>query len=89
MGRHERAVANTFGLAEEAAAKGDFRGALEWLDVLEIVDGDLRPEWEQTRAVSRRVEMPRTCLAADRSVGLRPADRRGTGRDERVGLAWW
>jgi hypothetical protein len=48
--RHQRAVANTLGLAREAAAKGDFAGALEWLGVVEIVDGALPAGWELTRA---------------------------------------
>ena len=50
MGRHERAVANTLGFAREAAARGDFEGALQWLGVVEIVDGVLPPWWERTRA---------------------------------------
>jgi hypothetical protein len=52
--RHERAVANTLGFAREAAASGDFAGALEWLGVVEIVDGALPAGWELTRAVWRR-----------------------------------
>lgn len=58
VGRHERAVANTLGFAEEAAARGDFRGALEWLGVVEVVDGVLPPGWERTRAMWRRREVP-------------------------------
>ncbi|MGO9906806.1 MAG: hypothetical protein ACLP4R_04735 [Solirubrobacteraceae bacterium] len=49
--RHERAVANTLGFAQEAAAKGDFAGALEWLGVVEIVDGALPAGWERKRAL--------------------------------------
>ena len=49
--RHERAVANTLGFAREAAPSGDFTGALEWLGVVEIVDGALPAEWERTRAL--------------------------------------
>jgi hypothetical protein len=52
--RHARAVANTLGFAREAAAQGDFAGALEWLGVVEIVDGALPAGWELTRAVWRR-----------------------------------
>ncbi|HET7378416.1 MAG TPA: hypothetical protein VFJ24_00095 [Gaiellales bacterium] len=51
LGRHERGVANTLGFAWEAAARRDFRGALEWLGVVEIVDGGLPPGWERARAV--------------------------------------
>ena len=43
MERHERAVANTLGFAREAAFRGDFQGALEWLAVVEVVDGVLPP----------------------------------------------
>jgi hypothetical protein len=50
MTGHERAVANTLGFAREAAARGDFAGALEWLGVVEIVDGALPAGWELTRA---------------------------------------
>jgi hypothetical protein len=49
--RHERAVANTLGFAREAAANGDFAGALKWLVVVEIVDGALPAGWERTRAL--------------------------------------
>ena len=54
--RHERALANTLGFAREAAAKGDFAGALEWLGVVEIVDGALPAGWEQTRALWLRAQ---------------------------------
>jgi hypothetical protein len=56
VGGHERAVANTLGFAREAAARGDFRGALEWLAVVDVVDGGLPPGWERTRAVWLRGE---------------------------------
>lgn len=58
VGRHERAVANTLGFAQEAASRGDFKDALEWLGVVEFVDGVLPPGWERTRAVWRRGRMP-------------------------------
>lgn len=54
--RHDRAVANTLGFAREAAANGDFAGAIEWLGVVEIVDGALPAGWEQTRASWLRAE---------------------------------
>ncbi len=56
--RHERAVANTLGFAREAASRGDFKDALEWLGVVEVVDGVLPPGWERTRAVWRHGRMP-------------------------------
>jgi hypothetical protein len=77
--RHQRAVAHTLGFAREAAAKGDFAGALEWLGVVEIVDGALPAGWELTRAVWLRAqtsgERPlvrptaREAAAAGRGVG--------------------
>ena len=49
--RHQNAVANTLGLAREAAARGDFADALEWLAVVDVVDGALPAGWELKRAV--------------------------------------
>ena len=48
--RHERAVANTLCWAQEAAAHEAFSDALEWLRVVELVDGALTPGWERTQA---------------------------------------
>ena len=48
--RHERAVANTLCWAQEAAADEAFSDALEWLRVIELVDGALTPGWERTQA---------------------------------------
>jgi len=48
-GRHDRAVVQSFGFAQEAAANGDFFNAIEWLRVVEVVDGGLPAEWERTR----------------------------------------
>jgi len=48
--RHERAVANTLCWAQEAAAHDAFGDALEWLHVVELVDGALTPGWERTQA---------------------------------------
>jgi hypothetical protein len=45
--RHERAVAQTLGWAREAANRGDVGDALEWLRVVEVVDGALPPDWER------------------------------------------
>ena len=45
------AVADTLRLAREAAASGDFAGALEWLTVVEIVDVALPAGWELTHAL--------------------------------------
>ena len=48
--RHERAVANTLGWAQEAAAHEAFSDALKWLHLVELVDGALTPDWERTQA---------------------------------------
>jgi hypothetical protein len=47
---HERAVANTLCWAQEAAAEEAFSDALEWLQLVELVDGALTPRWERTQA---------------------------------------
>jgi hypothetical protein len=57
MGRHENAVASTLGFAKDPVTNGDFRLALKWLRVVEIVDGEISPEWEQARA-QWRSELP-------------------------------
>ena len=54
--RHERAVANTLCWAQEAAAHEAFSDALEWLDVVELVDGALTPRWERTQAAWRLLD---------------------------------
>jgi hypothetical protein len=48
--RHERAVANTLCWAQEAAAEEAFSDALEWLHLVELVDGALTPRWERRQA---------------------------------------
>ena len=47
--RHQRAVEQTLTWAREAAAQGALGDALDWLRVVEIVDGALPPGWEPTR----------------------------------------
>jgi hypothetical protein len=42
---HQRAVAQSFRFAPQAAG----RGALEWLGVVELVDGRLPARWERAR----------------------------------------
>ena len=54
--RHERAVANTLCWAQEAAAHEAFRDALEWLQVVELVDGALTPAWARTQAAWRLLD---------------------------------
>ena len=44
--RHERDVC----WAQEAAAEEAFSDALEWLHLVELVDGALTPRWERTQA---------------------------------------
>jgi hypothetical protein len=59
--RHQWAVAQTLGFAQEAAARGDFEDALQWLRVVEVVDGGLPVAWQRTRAVWRRGERSAAC----------------------------
>ncbi len=77
--RHQRAVANTLGFAREAAAKGDFAGALEWLGVVEIVDGALPVGWEQTRASWLRAQ------ASGERTHQQPTARGAAGAGSGVG----
>jgi hypothetical protein len=49
--RHRRAVAQSCRFAQEAADTGDLRGALAWLQAVEVVDGPLAPEWDAKRAL--------------------------------------
>jgi hypothetical protein len=48
--RHERAVAQTLRWAQEAADRDAFGDALDWLDVVEVVEGDLAPGWKRTQS---------------------------------------
>jgi hypothetical protein len=52
--RHRRAVEATLGRARDSADRGDLRDALEWLRVIEAVDGALPPGWEDQRTAWRR-----------------------------------
>lgn len=76
--RHERAVANTLGFAREAAFRGDFQGALEWLAVVEVVDGVLPPGWDRMRAGWRRGGTPQESKA---DLPAAHAEAGGSGRE--------
>ena len=78
-GRHERAVAQTLGFAQEAARVGDFTDAIEWLKVVEVVDGVLPAGWEATRDSWLRGE-----TAADRGPDPPAARARGGQRQGRA-----
>jgi hypothetical protein len=52
--RHERAVARSCQLAQQAADIDDFAEALAWLKTVEAVDGPLAPRWDAKRASWRR-----------------------------------
>jgi hypothetical protein len=66
-------VAQTLGVAQEAAARGDFEDALQWLRVVEVVDGVLPVEWQRTRAVWRRGERSAACAREAPAVGAKVA----------------
>ncbi len=67
--RHQVARAQTLGWAQDAADRGDHRDALEWLYLVEFVDGVLPVDWESTRTVWRE-------LAAEQRLAAPPPLRR-------------
>jgi hypothetical protein len=80
-GRHERAGAQTLGFAREAAVGGDFAEAIEWLKVVEVVNGVPPVGWERTRALWLRGE-----TSADGGPELAAAGARGGQRQGRGGV---
>jgi hypothetical protein len=48
-GRHRRAVASTLEQADEAAATGDYHGALSWLGLLEAIGDELPQDYRTKR----------------------------------------
>jgi hypothetical protein len=66
--RHQVARARTLGWAQDAADRGDHKDALEWLYLIEFVDGVLPADWERTRTVWRE-------LACEQRLQARPAVR--------------
>jgi hypothetical protein len=66
--RHERAVARTLGWAQEAAEREAFGEALEWLHMVERIDGALPPDWERRQASWR-------LMARDMHSGRAPRHR--------------
>jgi len=57
--RHEHAVAQTLRWARDAAAGEDFAEALQWLSVIEAIDGTLAPGWQRTQERWRRLSAER------------------------------
>ncbi len=53
--RHEHAVAQTLRWARDAADGEDFSEALQWLSVVEVIDGALAPGWQRTQESWRRL----------------------------------
>ena len=53
--RHERAVAQTLSWADEAAACGDYAGALAWLRTVEMVGDRLSSDYDAKRQRWRQV----------------------------------
>lgn len=49
--QHHRAVMNTLRWADEAAAAGDFAGAIAWLDVITAMGDELPHPYPDRRAV--------------------------------------
>ena len=48
--KHEDAVRNTLSWAEEAAASGDYAGAVAWLDTISAIGDSLPPSYRTKRA---------------------------------------
>lgn len=64
--RHSAAVARTLSWADDAAARGEYRDALAWLETVEAVDTDLPQPYAIKRAAWRRLaedSAPRSGLA--------------------------
>jgi hypothetical protein len=57
--RHEHAVAQTLRWARDAADGEDFSEALQWLLVVEVIDGTLAPGWQRTQERWRRLSAER------------------------------
>jgi len=78
--RHQRAVAQSFRFAPRAAGRGALGEALEWLDVVELVDERLPARWERARgcwqakrsAPDGRRESSSTRLEDARALERRP-----------------
>jgi hypothetical protein len=54
--RHRAAIARTLSWADDAAARGEYREALAWLDTVEAVDAELPQPYVVKRAAWRRLE---------------------------------
>lgn len=50
LDQHRQAVMNTLSWADEAAASGDFTGAIAWLDVITAIGDELPPPYPARRA---------------------------------------
>jgi hypothetical protein len=55
-GRHRAAVANTLSMADDAAARGDYRAALEWLATVEAIGDALPADYRSKRTAWRAVQ---------------------------------
>ncbi|MGA9858084.1 MAG: hypothetical protein WBQ18_09490 [Solirubrobacteraceae bacterium] len=64
--RHARAITQTLAWAREAAARDAFDEALDWLRTVEVVEGELSPDWQETQAYWRRLRAQATPQAAGR-----------------------
>lgn len=64
--KHERAVANTLGLADHAAANGDYAEALAWLDTLDSIGDRLPALYAAKRAAWAHEYRARVALEAAR-----------------------
>jgi hypothetical protein len=71
--RHRVAVANTLGWAQEAAQRGHYADALEWLRTVEAIGDQLPPGYQTQRQAWR------STLAENVATQKRRDDRLGRG----------
>lgn len=78
--RHRQAVANTLSWADLAAAEGDYRGAIAWLDTITAI-GDMLPDpyparrarWLAALETAGPLEVPREHPRPNRLTASGPA----------------
>jgi GAF domain-containing protein len=79
LSKHERAVANTLGWAEYAAAYGEFAEAIDWLDTLEAIGAEVPESYAHKRVSWAYASATRSALTAART-SLRVAEPAATRR---------
>lgn len=73
--RHDEALTNTLGLAEQAAAAGNYADALRWLDVIEAIGDELPRRYRAARERWRALLDPRPVERRPAAPARRPRRR--------------